>query len=43
MYVVYIKDYIHHLLNEIKMSIFTYISDHRVHINGLNCKNKRHN
>jgi len=27
MYIVYVKDYIHHLLNESKMSIFIYNSD----------------
>jgi len=32
MYVVYIKDYIHHLLNEYKMSIFVYNSDQRIYI-----------
>jgi len=30
MYVVYIKDHIHRLLNEPKMSIFAYNSDQRM-------------
>jgi len=35
MYVVYIKDYIHHLLNEYKISIFVYNSDQKVESNIL--------
>jgi len=33
--VVYIKDHIHHLLNEFKMSIFAYNSDQRVYISNI--------
>jgi len=29
MYMVYVKDHIHHLLNESKISIFTYNNDRR--------------